>query len=690
MTTSRARSSPSRPPALRHAERRNSFLPRCTPLLRWPVMSSYSLRFCALSALALSLLVACGDDSDTGATTGGAGGGGGSTGTSGFTAPDREDGDRTPLTDACDDIDAERCLLPWPNDAFTVADPSAETKLRLSVDITRMNPDDIPEVFSRADGFSRVSPIVVSFAEALDASTAEGSIHLFVEQHDSPTRGAEIPLRVEVVGPTDPEDETVVVADPRVPLDPSSTYVVVVDDHLHAEDGAAPPASRATQVAVGAVEAASQAEADLRGHHAPMRRLLGEIGVEPSTVLRAWEFTTRSAEDPRKRLRAMRDAAVQAVDDGDVEVVIESVEVPTEGSVAAIVRGHLEGLPQFLDEQGGLRVGEDGSAVAEGTREAPFRIVIPRGEGDYRMLMFGHGTGGSVDDTSFDETIAAAGAAKVSFEFYGWTGATVIGTFVGMQDTAIGGSRAAGGLVQAVADGSAIRRAMSSVLGETLAADELGGEPNPHAGRHPDDSVPMWVGGSLGGTMGLLFAAVDPGMDYAVLNVPGAAWTSWVRHAEQFRYIEPFLSRRNHGEQRVPLAVAMSQTFFDEADGASWIDVLQDEHPIVALAQESIGDPVLPNAGTEMVARVLGAKIVGEPLSPIDGLDLADKVEGASGLTQYWVEGSIFEVHGFAAEDTPAAAAASEQILEFIESSWAGAPLITVPSGCPSDGCDFR
>lgn len=652
-----------------------------------------SLRF---SGLALFLLAACGDDAQTGPGGGGGGGDDAASSTAatggGFPTTDRAWGDRTPLTDACDDIDAERCLLPWPNDAFTVADTKTETGLRLAVDIGRMNPLDEPSGFGRADGFSRVSPLVASFAEPIDPDSAAGAIHLYLSEKDAAGRGDEVPLRVEVVAPEDPDDETVLVADPKVPLEPDATYTVVIDGSLRDTAGDAIAPSHFTDVALGRTPAASEDEAAVYGHYAPTRAFLDTIGQADASVTRVWEYTTRSAEDPRKRLRQMVDRATSAVDDGDVEVVIESVETPEDGSVAAIVRGHLAGLPQFLGEDG-LLVDDAGDAREEGTRDAPFRVAIPRGEGDYRMIMFGHGTGGSVDDDAFDQAITEAGAAKVSFELYGWTGSTVIQTFIGLQDIARGSARASGGLVQAVADGAAIRRAMSGTLGDTLAADELAGAPNPHAGRRPDDSTPLWLGGSLGGTMGLLFTAASPDMEYAVLNVPGAAWTSWVRHAAQFSYIEPFLAAQNHGPQRVPLAVAMGQVFFDECDGASWIDVVQGEHPIVALAQESIGDPVLPNPGSEMVGQVLGAKLVGVPLVPIDGLERADEAVNESGLTQYWVSedpDDEYAVHGFAAKDTPAAAAATEQVIAFAESVWAGEPRITVPSGCGADGCDFR
>jgi hypothetical protein len=653
-------------------------------------MSVFSLRFFGARVVAglvgaLLLTTSCGDDLDP---RGGAGGAGDET--PAFTAPDRADDDRTPLEGVCDDVDAARCLLPWPNDAFTRVDPATETGLRLAVPLERINPEDDASLLARADGFSRVTSLVASFTERLDEATAAGSVRLFLAEPGHPGRGAEVPLWTEIVAHhPELELETAIVAHPRVPLEANARYVAIVTDALRAEGGAPLSPSRFTELALGRVDPASQPEADVRGHHAPTRRLLAEVGVDPATVLRAWDFTTRSAEDPRQRLRAMREAAIAAVEDGEVEVVVETVEAPVDGPIAAIVRGHLAGLPDFLADDG-LRIDASGAARAEGTREARFRVVVPRGEGDYRTLLYGHGTGGSVDEASFDADVAAAGAAKVSLELVGWTSDDVVQTFLRMQDVAYGSSVAAASLVQSVADGAAIERALDGPLGDVLAGEQLAGAPNPVAGRRPDTSIPIWIGGSLGGTVGLLFTAATPELDHAVLNVPGAAWASWVRHAEPFRYIQAFAEARNGGPQNLPLAIAIAQTMLDEADGAVWVDVLREEDPMIALAQESIGDPVLPNPGTEMVAQVLGASIVGEPLVPIDGLERSDVARGASGLTQFWVEGGAFDVHGFAAGDTAAAEAAKEQIFRFVDSVWAGSPTIEVPAGCPAARCDFR
>ena len=608
-----------------------------------------------------------------------------------FLAPDRAADDRTPLTRACDDGDPTLCLLPWPNSAYQVADPSTPTGVRLSVDLDSVNPRDDSEILSRADGFSRVSTVLAGFPVAIDpASLTPETVRLVLAQHDHPSRGTDASMRLEVVSSTASASSTdsLVAGHPLRPLEPGADYVVVVTDGVTAMDGTELVVSHETRVVLGLDAALTQAEADVAGYHAPTRALLQELGVDPAHVLRVWDFTTRSAEDPRRRLIAMREAALAAVDAGEVTAVIDEVEHRPDGPVASVVLGHLAGLPNFLVDRE-LSLDADGMPVASGVRDAPFRVMIPRGTGDYRMLMFGHGTGGSVEDSSFDDTIASFGAAKVSIEFYGWTDMSVIDTFLDLYKLVHGASIAASGLVQSMADGPAIQRAMSGVIGDALAADELGGEPNPHAGRRPDDSIPVWVGGSLGGTMGLLYIASNPDVHYAVLNVPGAAWGTWVRDAYQYHLLQTYIERGNGGPISTALMVSAAQTLLDEADGASWPEPL-DRNGQVALLQESIGDPVLPNPGTHMVAEVLHATLVGAVLSPVEGLPLSDSTTEMTGLTQFHVPGSDpLDVHGFADRSGPAGDAAREQILTFVQSAFDESARVEVPSGCASMSCDF-
>ncbi len=600
---------------------------------------------------------------------------------------DRDDGDRTPLGAECDPIDTDLCLLPWPSNTFTELDPSTETGLRLAVDPSSMNPSDDGSSLAAADGFSRVTSLVTVFDAPLDPDTLAGSFHLFLAQHDHPERGHEVPLRVEVV--TDEDGRTLLSADPLEVLEAAADYVVVVTDALRYADGGAPSASPGVRVALALDRPATVEDAALAGYHAPARRLLEELEIDPEGVLRVWDFTTRSADNPRRAMVHVRAEAIAAVD--TATVVFDSVEVENDDpNIAMIVHGHLSGMPTFLTaERFAFVLDGEGNPIAQGTTDVPFRVLIPAGTEDYRFVMYGHGTGGNEYDRAFDGDLAGLGVAKVNIRFYGWTGEDVILTFARLKNMVLGSAGAAAPLVEALAHAAAIQHAMSGVLADALSAAMIDGEPNPAAGRRPNAENVIWVGGSLGGTSGVVYASADPAMRYAVVNVPGAAWSHWVRDSYTFQFVRALVPERVYTDVDLAVGLAMGQTNLDLADGAAWTDVLANK-PTAFLVQESMGDPVMPNAATEMVARTVGARHVGGVLEPIAGIQTAPEVIEASGITQFRTpDTSELDVHGFAARGTQAGVAAREQILHFLETAWAGESVIVPPSICPASGCDF-
>ena len=612
-----------------------------------------------------------------------------------FTAPDREPGDRAPLTASCDAMDPMRCLLPWPSSSFTAADPQSATGIRVALDPGSLFAKDDPWSANLADGFSRVTPIVAGFEAIVSpippATDGLGPVRLILAQPDHPAFGSLVPLRFEVPAASNEDIESLVLGYPLAPLEPGADYVAVVMDDLPIDSGSAPAPSRAALVALGREPAGSPEEAKLAGYHAPTRAALAKAGIEPERVIRVWDFTTRSQEDATARLRAMRAAAAKAVEMGEVSVAIDSVITPPDASIALIVEGQLTNLPSFaspnLDK--GLTLDADRMPVPTGSRAAPFRVLIPAGTGDYRFIMYGHGMGGSYHDDLFDRELAKNGVGKVNIEFHGWTDADVIDTFVNFTRVFIGAHHSTALLMQAVADGEAIQKAMLGPLGDALAAPEIAGQPNPAAGRRPTFDIPVWAGGSLGGTMGLVFASSAKESYAGVLNVPGAAWTHFVPTASVFNLVSALLLNPYVGNLNVLHAIAMSQGCWDDVDGAIWASELEGRGSVFLL-QESMGDPVLPNPGSEMAAVVTGADQVGAVLSPIMGVSPVEVAEGHSAITQYRVpDTDELDIHGFAARDTPAGTAAREQILAFLLSVYAGKPTITVPPGCTGGSCDF-
>ncbi len=611
-----------------------------------------------------------------------------------YTAPDRDAGVRAPLTSACGDPGESRCLLPWPSSAYTKADSSTETGLRLAVEASSLPVDDDPRSYALADGFSRLTPLMVTFETALDEAslgTYENSpVHLIVAQPNHPDYGKEIPVRILLTPDEETPTEMLLAAYPLRPLDAATDYVVAVTNELKALDGQELLPTRATQVALDVVDPASQDEADFRGYHAPTRSALEKAGIDPTKALRVFDFTTRSAQDGIHYLAEMREAAVAAVEKGDVKIVLDKVDTSPISVLALTVEGRLTGLPAFFEPDGDLALGPDGKIMQTGTREAPFRVIVPIGTGDYRFVLYGHGTGGDYTDDSFDQLLGENGIGKVAMRFNGWTDKELILTFSTLVRMAEATHRAATTTMHAVAAAAAIQHAMGSILGDVLYAAKIGGSDNPAAGRRPDASIPMWTGGSLGGTMGLLYVSMDPNMKYGVVNVPGAAWTHFIPGSQTYSTIRGLLRTSYGGDIDVMAALLMSQTNFDNIDGGAWAGNIPAD-PSVLLVQESIGDPILPNAGTEMLSVATNALHLGQAITPILGLETGKEAVERTALTQYKVPagGDALDIHGFAARSGPAGDAARAQITAFINSAWAGQAKITVPEACVGGNCDF-
>jgi hypothetical protein len=649
--------------------------------------------------------------------------------------PNRAPGQRTPLSADCEQVDGTRCLLPWPSNTYTVVDPTSATGLRVALSPKGIATTDDATSVNRSDGFSRVTPIQTAFDGTLDPKTfgdlTTGGVRLIVEQPGS-SFGQLVPVRFDViVDVTSGKPESLLLIYPRVPLDPATDYAVVVTDSIHFTDGTKLEADRNAQVALGLDAPRTSAEGALYAYDAPGRAALKAAGLDAKSAVRIWDFTTRSLAQPTTDLQTMRAAEIAAFDAAPVPVrpsivdggtppdaspdagnsdattgstdaatsgltfAIDSVSTTVNGSLLMAVTGRITGVPSYLTASGSLSRAADGTPLASGVHDVPFRAAIPVGTGDYRVVMYGHGTGGTYDETSFDDEITQNGATKIGTQFIGWTSSSILGTFNLFASILVGTEISSAGLTQSLADTMLVQHALGGSLGTLLGAPSIGGVVNPAAGRKPSLDQPVWAGGSLGGTMGFVYSAVEPSITAAVLNVPGAAWTHFVTYSYLFNVVRLIMQTNYHSPIDISLGVATSQINFDGIDGANWVDAVGDHHPLL-LEQESMGDPVLPNIGNEMVASSSHAQQVGVVLNPIVTCEDVAEATAHTGMTQFKVPSTVtapLDIHGFAAGSSPAGVAAQQQIKAFIASVWANAPLISVPPECmtntPPDSCDF-
>ncbi|MEI8259541.1 MAG: hypothetical protein WCJ30_28070, partial [Deltaproteobacteria bacterium] len=498
------------------------------------------------------------------------------------------------------------------------------TGLRVHVTDPIPGRSDSAASLERNDGFSRLSPIVVGFPLALDdthppAPGTDGPLMLIVAQPGA-TLGQHVPMRFEVFYNHQMNNpQSLLLAYPAAPLAAGTEYVAVVTDALHAADGTVVAASHDARATLGLTPPVTQAEGDAVGYYAPDRAALTAASVDPAHVTRVWSFTTRSSEDAMSPLRTIRTAAIAAVDAGHFGVTIDTVTVPTITGATLIVEGRVTGLPMFIAADGQFLRDAGGALMSTSTHDAPFRVLIPTGTGNYPIAMFGHGLGGNFHDDSFDEVFAANHAAKVSVQFTGFTDTDVVNSFGGLTRAIIGSEAAAAGVVQALGDATGIQRSLAGALGDALAAPMIGGMVNPTAGRRPDVARPVWAGGSLGGTLGLVYTAAEPSIVATVLNVPGAAWTHFIPASVVFASVRAIVRSSYPAEIDLRLAIAISQSAWDQIDGGAWVDALAARMPMM-LIQESIGDPVLPNIGNEFVAASMHAVQLGAVLAPVAGV----------------------------------------------------------------------
>jgi len=629
------------------------------------------------------------------------------------TVTDRAPGERRPRTSSCDPVDTERCLLPFPSSAFMRADADSPTGVRVSIDDSSLPGDGTDETgfVNLADGFSRITPLVTMFTGGIDPSLTAGLPH-GPAHPDSPLMlinaepghaeyGQILPVWLEVVESDFADGEDLLIAFPTRPMAENAEYLVIITNDIRDASGNAHAPDRLAQVALGLASPSTDEERIIAGHHAPARQLLDEVdlGVDLQNIVRVWDFTTRTTVDVTRRLDAMMVDAVDSMDTVEVEL---TAFVPREDpNIAGILKGHLHGVPDFLTADRRFVYDDDGLPIPQGTRTTNFRITIPaqgyQGAGsDYRVALYGHGTGGDVNDSSFDTEIAGEGVAKVNLEFHGWTGDDLLFTFGDLLTLMRGSEQSTSQLLQAVVDGYALLKALEGDLGVQLRGETLAGVDNPAAGFGPNTDDPAWVGGSLGGTMGAIIAAAYPEIDKAVLNVPAGAWTHLV--ADSYMYqaaLQGFLAGSYGSEIEARFAMSIMQTAWDDVDGAAWADRSR-EDGLKLLLQQSMGDPVVPNQGTDLLAAALKADLVGPALRDIEAVEAApdDTVVSGVGITQYRVpDVDPFHVHGFAARETLAGEAAMEQIFGFMRTGWQGEAVISFPEGCAevtTDGsCDF-
>jgi hypothetical protein len=380
-----------------------------------------------------------GGGSGGGGSGGGSGGGGsGGGGTGGGTNTNREPVDYEPANpDRCDWLDEADCMFPFPNDHFTVADSSTDTKRRINFNLLSMprnragKPVD-PLPYNRNDGYSPGQEIVTKVpgldTPAAFAKTASVPVDDMAQSFnakqpvvviDTVTRARHLIWTEIDSNPPTPEDVTFIIR-PGVNFKEGRRYVVAMRN-LKGADGKTLGANEAFRIYRDGIPTNSDAVEGRRPSFEGMFKTLAEAGIERDDLYRAWDFTVASERNLSERMLKIRDDAFAKLGDtnlADMKIAgdsptfkVEKIEnyLPTQNAnLLRRVHGTVT-VPCYLNAPGcpsGSRFAfnpaqahgppETGGAAAN-RMEARFSCIVPRkaATAPARVSMYGHGLLGS-------------------------------------------------------------------------------------------------------------------------------------------------------------------------------------------------------------------------------------------------------------------------------------------------------
>ncbi|HUJ60362.1 MAG TPA: hypothetical protein VLX92_17795 [Kofleriaceae bacterium] len=547
------------------------------------------------------------------------------------------------IPDDCNPLGGQGCLLPWPSSTYLVEDGTTATGYRISIpeDAMPQNIDAVaidPSLIGRWDGFSPVGPLLVEFP----AGVSGANLPSFKDPSqslaaDSPIvlvdidTGERAPFFAEI-DQNIPAPHANLIIRPLARLHTGAHYAVGLLNTLTGADGSPlePPA---------AFVAARDNKGFSHPRFAKMKAgiqdaisALETAGVDRSELVLAWDYRTASDQFLTGDLTAMVKAAIPAMGVNGSNLTFTATQQAAATGYASYL-GTFKS-PNFLtdgeNDDSVLARDASGVPVMSGLRDANLAAVIPDCVTTMPLprptVIFGHGlfgSGASYIDNQFLQNLAQQYCMII-----------LAGDFIGLTDRQIAlAPLAVNDLNRAPEISEKLAQSIIDFMAlETIARGPMGKSPpfNVNGTSIIDPANTFYIGGSLGGIMGNTFMAYDPNLTRAILAVPGGNWSLLFERSNAWS----LLMGATMGAYPDPDYYQLNLAFFgmgmepyDPITTAA--HVIQDPLPgntaKNVLMWYAIGDCLVTNIATEMVARTMGitmlAPSVKSPwgLTPVDG-----------------------------------------------------------------------
>lgn len=539
------------------------------------------------------------------------------------------------------------CMLPFPDDYYTVADPTSPTGRRVNFKTAGM-PANTSGVhieaapYNAADGFSPGSTILVKIPGITTVADVKANKAVPINHlgaYKSPTApivvidastGQRWPIWVEIDSAASPEKADLEIH-PSVNFASGHRYIVALRSLKNAKKQSleAPAGFRYYRDELPSEEEAVNVR---RPHFNELFAKLETAGITRSSLYLAWDFTVASDANNSSRMLSMRNNAFAQLGDtnladGIPQGVSPAFEVtsvennPNPGQIARRVKGNFT-VPCFLFPNcgpgGRMHLDGEGNPIQNGTWTANFDCIIPlsatTGAAETaRPALYGHGLLGDASE------VASSPQRSLSQEYDIMQCAT---DEIGMAESDLGTVEEALGnmsifpaipdrLQQGLLDELYLGRALISSTGFTT-APAFHQDGTLATGSVINTAHLFYNGNSQGGIMGGALTAVSPDFTRASLGVPAMNYSVLIPRSVDFVPFNAGFAGAYPDASVRPVILDMIQMLWDrgEPDGyASRMtsNPLPDTPAHQVLMNVAFGDHQVTNYQADVEARTIGA-----------------------------------------------------------------------------------
>lgn len=523
----------------------------------------------------------------------------------------------------CEQLNPSHCLLPYPSSYFLAEDSSTATGYRVELPADPAFANSMGEAFDvaelrRFDGFSAMTSMATVLNGDLDPSNVADDEHIEASlAADSPTLlvDAETGERVAHFAELDEwrlhrgGAPRLFYIRPAQRLEENRRYVVGIRNLTDVDGNAIEPWPLFRQLRSQAMSGATSPDA------ARLRSNLEALGVDPNTVIEAWDFHTGTGEPIWRDALAMRDDALMRVGERGMGCTVTSVETDLGENVARRVHGTIT-VPLYMDgPDPGARIhrGADGLPAFNGTFEVPFQLQIPpsaiaRLEGGgmpVRLLQYGHGQFGSRGEVGsgwLQEFLNEREMVAVASDWIGMAE----GDFDVITSAAQNLSelpRMTERVQQAMVNFVVLTRSIAGVCSDLpeLRADD----------RAIIGPERYFLGISQGGILGATFAALSPDIERFALEVGGISYAIMMKRSANFAVYSLLIDAAYPNPIEADLGLVISQFHWDLGEPAPYAphilaNPLPGTPPKRVLYAIGTYDSQVPNAASDIAARTMG------------------------------------------------------------------------------------